>query len=658
MAADFINQILNNFLKLSKFYIKVKQIKDSPLHSLPDTSVLEITSEKPIPPYIETSDSRFIKIALKHNLKINIDSKSITPYDAIMLAGALDIKNSSLTESHLLRQANYYALTYYYEIKKNPSLSAFMLHRCGLTQKAEEEIKKYEDEQSKIILARIYREIGDIKKTLEILSNIKSKELEVEKNISYAWLHLLAKKPENSYKIFNYYRNTRNPSYLYQEIIFGLALSMIEINNQDITSPVKLMNEAKTIDGFLNLEITKKLMKIYMDMNDYLKAFEMLNFIYCSEYDLNLTEQIIKMSQKISNNTSLIHDLALVMPENAMKLLDEIKIPSNPELVTEDKSEKIIESILKPEDITKISRQSPQKTQSDDLRIDLTSKIQSAEGTDTVSEKAFQFSKDLEKEFSKKIYFNLEGIDDLERKTRLTAMSEISEYELIKTFESAGYFLLYLIRERFKAKIRIEKNLDLWTASARITNSYGLELTTYPVARIWRLRWDAVKPPHGYLREYIEYINSFMNISQQPYYGKIAVIKKSKSSDHKVFDAQIEHRKILEVAKDIEETSYLSPNSSLLPKFEKELRRYFKPGIPPTVDGWKILRCFAHIFLEMIIKDFSPSWYCVEKNDGLWSFELPGKTYIFPVGKIYKAVLTGESIEEYYQILRKNFKKV
>ncbi|MCX7641618.1 MAG: hypothetical protein N2Z20_03185 [Elusimicrobiales bacterium] len=661
MRIEFINQILNNFLKVSKFTIKLNKLTDNinTFFSLPQQSQIEILIEqKPQPPYMVFTNTKILKMIPYTKIKkILIDSKEIFLDEAIILAGMIDIKQKTMTEAQMMRQLNYPALSYFYsEFKKDKKLLALSMYKAGLELEAIKILQELQDdEMSKIILAKIYREKNNLRKSLEIVSNIQSKELEPERNIEYAWLHLKTSKPQNSIKIFEYYKNLNN-IYLRQDVLLGLAISISELYPERITESIKILEEAEKLEGFSKEDIMKKLASIYIELKDSLSALKIYNQIYDLTANITLIPTIFELAKKNNQNIQILHELAIFMPDEAKKLAEGIKLPPNTNIQEEETKSDIVESILIPEDITKTSKRQQEVIR--DLYVDLNSKIDLSQNLsgDIIETKAFEFIKLLEAEFSKKIYFNLDGIDDIERKVRITTMSEIRENEIIDILTQASYFLLYLIRERFKAKINIYEGLDIWTANAIIKNKNGLELLTYPAARIWKFKWESPPPQHGYIRQYINYINSFMGIEEEPPYGKIAIKQRVKSNEQKIFDAQIEHRKILEITRDLEETSYISPNSSLLIKFEKELRKYFKPNIPPTIDGWKILRCFGHIFLEMILKDFSPTWYCVERNDGLWSFELPNKTYIFPVGKVYKAALTGESLEEYYTTLRKNIK--
>lgn len=661
MTPTSINQILNNFLEVSKFYLKVYRIKDeiNELYTIADRSNISLTTTPPKEfPYLAFSDTRIIKLAINSDIdNILIDEKPLNKLQLILLSGALDLKNKKLTFSQTLSEPNYYALSYIScEIEKNDIFFSFSLYKLGFITQAIDILQKTEDEMAKIFLSKIYREKNEIKRSLEVLSLIKSKELEPYRNLEYGWLHLQTGRAQNSLKIFDYYKTIDIPQ-LKQEALYGLAKSLYRITPQNIPETLNLLKEAQTIEGIYTEDILQSIAEIYIELKDPISALKIYQQIYNQTLKISLLPKIIELTKDNNEGLEIIHDLILFEPIQAKELIKDKKIPPNPYLVKEEqKTQEADEILLVPEDITKASKKLTQSLKQPNTIQAETHQPPHPSKSDIIEAKAFEFTKQLETEFSKKIYFNLEGLDDIERKLRITLMSDIREDELVETFKNSSFFLLYLIRERFKAEIRIYEDLDLWTAQARVKNKNGLELITYPAGRIWRFRWDEIKPPHGYLKSYIEYLNSFMNIEEEPPAGKIAITKGIKSHAEKIFDAQIEHKKILEVAKDISETSSLSPNSFLLDKFEKELRRFFKPQIPPTIDGWKILRCFGHIFLEMIIKDFSPEWFCVEKNDGLWSFLLPNNTYIFPIGKVYKAALGGESLQEYYDILRRNLK--
>ena len=119
----------------------------------------------------------------------------------------------------------------------------------------------------------------------------------------------------------------------------------------------------------------------------------------------------------------------------------------------------------------------------------------------------------------------------------------------------------------------------------------------------------------------------------------------------RITDAQTEHKRILLLTATLEETSRVEPGRPGVAKLDKALRDNFKPGIPPTADGWKLLRCYGHMLAEILAKDFKASWYNTDGNDGLWSMQLPWRTFVFPIGKVYKAASNRESLTAFYDAL-------
>ena len=81
------------------------------------------------------------------------------------------------------------------------------------------------------------------------------------------------------------------------------------------------------------------------------------------------------------------------------------------------------------------------------------------------------------------------------------------------------------------------------------------------------------------------------------------------------------------------------------------IRHKFKPDIPPSADGWKLLRCYGHMLAAVLAKDFKASWYYTDCEDGHWSMRLPWDTFVFPIGKIYKTASHREELLEYYDAL-------
>lgn len=674
------NQILNNFKKISKLYSPLTQIQTDkiPLFTINSQNKIFFSTQEIFPaPYYFAEPFKFLylvfntpgvnEIILKtKNSEISINKETIS----LILGFLTDLKEPHMTFEKAISSDKPHLAFYLSTIQKIDPISLSLAYfRLGFYGKAITELKDATDEKKWVILSKIYRKTGELKKSLEALNEIKSKELEVDKNLEYAWLHLSTQKPENAYKIFKYYSSEINDSRL-SDIYTGMAMSILSFDKNPLQAADIL---TKIIESDLpdKTGALKLLSDIYLEIKDYIKAEEAINKLMPMEPSPQLLYEKAVCEFNLSKDEDAFRDLTesavfiLEKPVSFLKLVsaERIKktISENIVLKKEDeKKEGVIEAVLSPEDIsstpniTKPSQKKPEFISTFEMS-ELKYEIKKEEG-DELSNMAFSFSRILEEEFNKKVYFNYEGIDDIERKLRLTHMTEIPENEKNEVIKLSSAFLLFFLKERFKAKIIKYSDMDMWSWPAVIKNKSDMELVTYPAARAYLIDSPTL-PEQGWLRKYINYLSEFMNLKEDPPAGSLAVKNNIKSNEQKIFDAKIEHKKILLVSQDIEESSNIPHNSSALHRLETEIKKRYKPQIPPTTEGWKILRCYAHIFLEMIIKDFSPEWYNTEKNDGLWSFKISQDTFIFPIGKVYKAASAGESLSEYFETLSRNFKK-
>jgi hypothetical protein len=177
-------------------------------------------------------------------------------------------------------------------------------------------------------------------------------------------------------------------------------------------------------------------------------------------------------------------------------------------------------------------------------------------------------------------------------------------------------------------------------------------MTTYPVARVWELLWKGDVPEPGWLAKYLQFLEDELRSGKiEPPQGADAVRGRLASHPERLTDARIEHRRIMILTAALEETASIDLGSAGILKLEKALKDKFKPDIPPTADGWKLLRCYGHILAEIAARDFQAVWYNTDGNDGVWSMRLPWGTFIFPLGKIYKTAANRESLGDYYNSL-------
>ena len=266
--------------------------------------------------------------------------------------------------------------------------------------------------------------------------------------------------------------------------------------------------------------------------------------------------------------------------------------------------------------------------------------------------RAFKLASSLEEEFNKKMYFNADGLAEAEKKLRLTFMqARQNPQEAIETVKDCAAFLCFLLQERHKGRLIKMPDFDHW--GWPVVFEVPRHLVTYPIQRTWKLLWqgEAVPEP-GWLAKYLHYLEDELRPgkAEKPQ-GVAAVRSKIMSHPERLIDVQTEHRRIMILTTTLEETRHIELGRSGIVKMEKLLKDTFRPDIPPTADGWKLLRCYGHILAEIMIKDFKAAWYNVDGNDGFWSLYLPWRTFIFPIGKIYKAASTRESLAGYYNTL-------
>ena len=220
----------------------------------------------------------------------------------------------------------------------------------------------------------------------------------------------------------------------------------------------------------------------------------------------------------------------------------------------------------------------------------------------------------------------------------------------IETVRSCAAFLCYYLQERHKGRLLKFTDFDPW-GWPMVFELPGLKFSTYPVQRTWRLLWEETIPEPGWLTKYANWVADKLKETAPPPSGAAAAKAKVMSPAERLTDVQTEHKRMLVLISSLGETSHIELGRSGLIKLETFLKRSFKPDIPPTADGWKLLRCYGHLFAAILARDFKAAWYNVDGEDGGWSMQLPWKTLVFPLGKIYKTASTGDSLDSFYEAL-------
>ncbi len=264
---------------------------------------------------------------------------------------------------------------------------------------------------------------------------------------------------------------------------------------------------------------------------------------------------------------------------------------------------------------------------------------------------AFRLASALEDELGRKIYFNIDGLAEAEKKLRVVFIKgKAGQQARIDLVRECSAFLCYFLQERHKGRLIKLPDFDPW-GWPMIFEQPNLKVTTYPVQRVWRLLWSDDVPAPGWLGGYSVWLTERMRAAAPLPCGLEAARKRIMSHAERLTDTATEHRRMMVLNSSLPETSGIELGRSGLIKLENALHNNFKPDIPPTTDGWKLLRCYGHILAATLMKDLKGYWYNTDGEDGGWAMQLPWKTIVFPIGKVYKAAADRESLVEYYDAL-------
>lgn len=264
---------------------------------------------------------------------------------------------------------------------------------------------------------------------------------------------------------------------------------------------------------------------------------------------------------------------------------------------------------------------------------------------------AFRLASALEDELGRKVYFNIDGLAEAEKKLRvLFIKGKAGQQAKIDLVRECAAFLCYFLQERHKGRLIKLTDFDPW-GWPMVFEQPNLKVTTYPIQRVWRLIWSEEVPAPGWLGSYSVWLTERMRAAGPLPAGLEAAKKRVMSHAERLTDTATEHRRMMVLVSSLPETSGIETGRSGLFKLENALHNNFKPDIPPTTDGWKLLRCYGHILAATLMKDFKGYWYNTDGEDGGWAMQLPWKTIVFPLGKVYKAAADRESLVEYYDAL-------
>ncbi len=283
---------------------------------------------------------------------------------------------------------------------------------------------------------------------------------------------------------------------------------------------------------------------------------------------------------------------------------------------------------------------------------------------------AFRLASALERESGAKVHFNRQGLAALETKLLSAVTVEKAQagmagtglylWDVFKTavrgeIPQAGFelakdsaaFICYFLQERHKGRLVKLPGFEPW-CWPMIFEHHGRKLTTYPAQRAWRLVWDDKLPDPGWMVNYSDWLISSLDTAAVPPSGAEAARNAVMSHPERLIDTKTEHRRIMLLNQTLPELSGISAGRSGLLKLAEVIKHNFRPHIPPSADGWRLLRCCGHILAEILIKDLEAAWYNTDGEDGGWSLRLPWGTCVFPLGKVYKTAAAGDDLTDYY----------
>lgn len=539
-----------------------------------------------------------------------------------------------------------------------------VLVELGLLQEAYDGIKEDRDPEAFLTLAMIHRKTGDQRAAREMLAAIgPGTPLEDRKTAESAWLDLEAGRGEEAEKAF---RRLAASAFDKAEALAGLgaALANKAFSTRD---KGRLSEAAETLRAAL----------VTPSPSGARVCFQLGN-LYFRSGDPARAEACYRRSAALSPAIQTLANLALTLIKNGktdeaaavtlqVALTD---MPSAARLAGEFPKDALAALFPPPPRPAPPRDPAPRAAAPDEaappapaapppLKLETLMDVVSPPAAPTETEsrnddfisRAFRLASALEDELGKKVYFNLDGLADVERKLRLTFLRARTNPQAgIDLVKDCAAFLCYSLQERHKGRLIKLPDFDPW-GWPMIFESSGVKLTSYPVHRAWRLLWEESVPEPGWLTRYFDWVAGRLKEPGALPSGLAAARGRIMSHPERLADVGAEHKRMLILNSSLAETSQIEIGRSGIIKLENAIKNSFKPDIPPTTDGWKLLRCYGHILAEIMIKDFKAAWYNADGDDGGWSLQLPWKTFIFPLGKVYKTAVGRGSLDEYYDAL-------
>lgn len=553
------------------------------------------------------------------------------------------------------------------------------------------------------LLSTIYMKTGDTEKALQILGKIPdTPQMSDKKDLQMGWIQLKNGNWTEAEKIF---RKLLNKPFEKQQVQMGLGISLIKSgfisrNRNLLNEAFAVLNSAIQISGHLNARIFFYLGNIHFKTENLAEAencyAKSINIAASLPVKINLClvfiktkrwTEAIELSKKIFlfDPVSVLAKIIPEIPKTEMdanaSTLNEIVMESPPEPEVKEPvkeqtrsheaslesarirlEKKYEQETSKPPDIQKPLQKPPniqkppQKTTG--IYISTGQSVQKPEIVieDEFLARALTMQTFLEDELNKDIDFNLEGVTQLEKELRLILIKlKLGVEEKTDLILNASAFLCYTLQNQYGGTLEKSADYDPWAWDMRF-EQYAL--VTYPIIRLWKCLKLEYVPDPGWLFRYVNYIDTVIKNADKPkHLGMDAVNLRLKSHPERIIDTETEHEKIMILVSSIDETKDIQISKAGVPVIERAIKTGFKPDLM-SPDDWKLLRCYAHIFVEILKTEFKAVWYNTDGNDGVWSMYLPWDMFVFPIGKVYKSALKDESLAAYFnKLAEEKFKK-
>ncbi|MFH1619286.1 MAG: hypothetical protein ABIG11_05210 [bacterium] len=249
--------------------------------------------------------------------------------------------------------------------------------------------------------------------------------------------------------------------------------------------------------------------------------------------------------------------------------------------------------------------------------------------------RAFAMASALGEELGREIRFDSTGLMELEKKLRVTFIrTRPAPDQALELVLNCASFLCCYLEQRRKGRLHILPDYDAWAWHMTFGNS---SLETYPVERCWQFLRPGVMPEPNWLTSYMDYVEKSLTEAEKPGITGAEALKKNLcSSPQRLLDAETGHRRMLLILSDLKELRELTYDRQGISSLESAIKTSFSADIPPSGDGWRILRCYGHFTAETLARNLGAVWFNTDGADGLWSMKLPWGLFVFPIGKIYR----------------------